>query len=244
MPDLFVARKAEPDRAVRNLDAVETMIDTIWKGAALMPKALTPPGTWGYARSVFQSGYDKLPVLKQDITAAKKLIVDAGATGKTITLGISSELNDVALEGGAYQTAGQAIGLTVKLKSVSAANYINFFTDPNARAGVDGFFTTNYGDYADPAGLLSTLALASGSQNYPPYSNPQVTSLMNAARGEADPNKRAQDMVDAQKLIMDDMPWIPDAFPNSELITSSNLTGAYASFAYMFAPWADQLGGA
>ena len=221
----------------------KAMIDTIFRGAALMPKALTPPGTWGYARSVFQSGYDKLPVLKQDITAAKKLIVDAGATGKTITLGISSELNDVALEGGAYQTAGQAIGLTVKLKSVSAANYINFFTDPNARAGVDGFFTTNYGDYADPAGLLSTLALPGGSQNYPPYSNQQVTDLMNAARSEPDLNKRAQDMVDAQKLIMDDMVWIPDAFPNNEVITSSNLTGAYASFAYMFAPWANQLGG-
>jgi hypothetical protein len=27
------------------------------------------------------------------------------------------------------------------------------------------------------------------------------------------------------------------------LITSKNLTGAVASFAYMFAPWADSLGG-
>ena len=76
-----------------------------------------------------------------------------------------------------------------------------------------------------------------------PYSNQQVTDLLNAARSEPSLDKRAQDMVDAQKLIMDDMVWIPDAFPNNELITSSNLTGAYASFAYMFAPWANQLGG-
>jgi peptide/nickel transport system substrate-binding protein len=221
----------------------KAMIDTIFKGAALMPKALTPPGTWGYSRSVFQAGYDKLPDLKQDIAAAKKLIQDAGATGKTFTIGMSTELNDVSLEAGAYQTAGQAIGLNVKLKSVSAANYINFFIDPNARADVDGFFTTNYGDYADPAGLLATLVLPDGSQNYPPYSNQAVTDLMNAARSEPDLSKRAQDMVDAQKLMMDDMPWIPDAFPNNELIMSSNLTGAYASFAYMFAPWANQLGG-
>jgi len=222
----------------------KAMIDTIFKGAALMPKALTPPGTWGYSRAIFQAGYDKLPELKQDINAAKKLIQDAGATGKTITIGMSSELNDVALEAGAYQTAGQAIGLTVKLKSVSAQNYINFFIDASARADVDGFFTTNYGDYADPAGLLATLVLPDGSQNYPPYSNQQVTDLMNAARSEPNLDKRAQDMVDAQKLMMDDMPWIPDAFPNNELVTSANLTGAYASFAYMFAPWANQLGGA
>ena len=221
----------------------KAMIDTIFKGAAAMPKALTPPGTWGYSRSTFQSGYDALPELKQDIAAAKKLIQDAGATGKTITIGMSSELNDVALEAGEYQTAGQAIGLNVKLKSVSAANYINFFIDPAARADIDGFFTTNYGDYADPAGLLATLVLPDGSQNYSAYNNPQVVTLMDAARTEADPDKRAKDMVDAQKLIMADMPWIPDAFPNSELIMSSNLTGATASFAYMFAPWANQLGG-
>jgi peptide/nickel transport system substrate-binding protein len=221
----------------------KAMIDTIFKGAAAMPKALTPPGTWGYSRSIFQAGYDKLPELKQDVNAAKQLITAAGMSGKTITIGMSSELNDVNLEALAYQTAGQAIGLTVKLKSVSAANYINFFIDPNARADVDGFFTTNYGDYADPAGLLSTLVLPDGSQNYPPYSNQQVTDLLNAARSEPSLDKRAQDMVDAQKLIMDDMPWIPDTFPNNELITSSNLTGATASFAYMFAPWAQQLGG-
>jgi peptide/nickel transport system substrate-binding protein len=70
-----------------------------------------------------------------------------------------------------------------------------------------------------------------------------VTQLLEAARTEADPDKRAQDVADAQKIIMQDLPWIPDALPNSELITSSNLSGATASFAYMFAPWADQLGG-
>ena len=221
----------------------KAMIDTIFKGAATMPKALTPPGTWGYSRSTFQAGYDALPDIKQDIAAAKKLISDAGMTGKTITIGMSSELTDVSLEASAYQSAGQAIGLTVKLKSVSAANYINFFIDPAARADIDGFFTTNYGDYADPAGLLATLVLPDGSQNYSGYDNPQVDAMMNAARSEPDLTKRAQDMVQAQKLTMDDLPWIPDAFPGNELIMSSNLTGATASFAYMFAPWANSLGG-
>jgi len=219
------------------------MISAIFRGAATMPKALTPPGTWGYSRSTFQSGYDALPDLKQDIAAAKKLVSDAGMTGKTITIGMSSELNDVSLEASAYQAAGQAIGINVKLKSVSAANYINFFIDPNARADIDGFFTTNYGDYADPAGLLATLVLPDGSQNYSGYDNPQVDQYMNAARSEANLDKRAQDMVMAQKLSMDDMPWIPDAFPNNEVITSSNISGAVASFAYMFAPWANNLGG-
>ena len=39
------------------------------------------------------------------------------------------------------------------------------------------------------------------------------------------------------------LPWIPDVQPTSLLLLSSNLTGAVASFAYMFAPWANSLGG-
>jgi len=192
---------------------------------------------------VFQQAWDALPEPTQDIEKAKGLIQDAGAEGKTITLGMSNELNNLAVESGAYQAAGEAIGLKVKLKSVSAANYINFFIDPAAREGIDGFFTVNYGDYADPAALLGTLVLPDGSQNYSGYSNPQVTDLMNKARGEADPNVRAQDVAQAQALIMQDLPWIPNALPLNNLIVSSNLTGATSSFAYMFAPWANDLGG-
>jgi peptide/nickel transport system substrate-binding protein len=221
----------------------EGIIDTIYKGAALMPKALSPPGTWGYGRDVFQSAWDALPDMTQNLDQARQLMQEAGAAGKTITLGMSSELNNLAVEAGAYQAAGEAIGLKVKLKSVSAANYINFFIDAKARAGIDGFFTTNYGDYADPAALLGTLVLPTGSQNYSGYSNPQVTKLMNEARATADGNARAQKVADAQAIIMKDLPWIPNALPNSEIITSANLTGATASFAYMFAPWANDLGG-
>ncbi len=219
------------------------IIDTIYKGAALMPKALSAPGTWGYGRSVFQSAWDALPDMTQDIEAAKKLVQEAGATGKTITIGMSSELANIATSASAYQSAAEAIGMHVKLKSVSAANYINFFIDAKARAGIDGFFTVNYGDYADPAALLASLVQPDGSQNYSGYSNPQVTQLMDQARTTADDAERAKLIADAQKLIMQDLPWIPDALPSSSLITSSNLTGAVASFAYMFAPWANDLGG-
>lgn len=219
------------------------IIDQIYKGAAQIPKSLSPPGTFGYGRDVFQQAYDALPGLSGSLDDAKKLVQEAGAEGQTITIGMSSELANLATEAGAYEAAAEAIGLKAKLKSVSGANYINFFIDPAAREGIDGFFTTNYGDYADPAALLGTLVMPDGSQNYSGYSNQQVTDLMNAARTEPDETKRAQDVADAQKIIMQDMPWIPNAFPNSTLITSSNLTGAVASFAYMFAPWADQLGG-
>ena len=39
------------------------------------------------------------------------------------------------------------------------------------------------------------------------------------------------------------LPWIPDVQLTNVLILSKGLTGATASFSYMFAPWADHLGG-
>ena len=152
------------------------IINSVYKGAALMPRWLSNPGTFGYGKSVFNAAYDSSPVLTQNIAEAKKLIQQAGATGKTITIGTSSQLANLAAVTGDYQAAAQAIGLKVVLKSVSAQNYINFFTDPKARAGIDGFLTVNYGDYADPAALLSTLVLPGGSQNYTNFNNPKITS--------------------------------------------------------------------
>ena len=219
------------------------IINSVYRGAALMPRWLSNPGTFGYGTSVFAAAYNSSPVLTQNIAAARKLVQQAGATGKTITIGTSSQLANLAAVTGAYQAAGQAIGLKVALKSVSAQNFINFFTDPKARAGIDGFPTVNYGDYADPAALLSTLVLPDGSQNYDNFNDPKITSALEQARGTADPAKRAALVAQAEKLTIQQMPWIPNAQPTSLLVLNKSLTGAVSSFAYMFAPWANQLGG-
>jgi peptide/nickel transport system substrate-binding protein len=219
------------------------IINSAYKGAALMPRWLSNPGTFGYGKSVFTAAYDSSPVLTQNIAEAKKLVQQAGATGKTFTIGTSSQLANIATVTGDYQAAAQAIGLKVVLKSVSAQNYINFFIDPKARAGIDGFLTVNYGDYADPAALLSTLVLPGGSQNYTNFNNPQITAAMEQARSTANLNQRAALVAKAEKLTMQQLPWIPNVQPTSILLLGKGLTGAVASFAYMFAPWADGLGG-
>jgi len=219
------------------------IINSVYRGAALMPRWLSNPGTFGYGTSVFAAAYDSSPLLSQNIAAAKKLVQQAGVAGQTITIGTSSQLANIAAVTGAYQAAGQAIGLKVALKSVSAQNFINFFTDPKARAGIDGFPTVNYGDYADPAALLSTVVLPDGSQNYTGFNDPKITSALDQARGTADPGKRAALVAQAEKLTVQQMPWIPNAQPTSLLLLNKSLTGAVSSFAYMFAPWANQLGG-
>jgi peptide/nickel transport system substrate-binding protein len=221
----------------------QSIINSVYQGAALMPKWLANPGAFGYGTAAFDQAYDAAPSMTQNLAEAKKLVQEAGATGQTITIGTSSEIAGIAFEAGAYQQAAEAIGLKVRLKSVSAQDFINFFTDPAYRKGVDMFTTVNYGDYADPAALLATLTLPGGSQNYDNYSDPQITALLGQAEGTANADQRAALVVKAEERAAQTLPWIPTVEPTNVLIMSSGLTGATASFAYMFAPWATTLGG-
>ncbi len=221
----------------------QAIISSVYKGGALMPRWISNPGTFGYGVKTFVHAYDQSPVMTQNVAKARKLIKEAGADGKTFTIGTSSQLSNIAAVAGAYQQAAQAIGLKTKLDSVSAQNFINFFIDPKARAGVDGFLTQNYGDYADPAAMLTTLVLPEGSQNFDHFNDPKIIALLDQARGTANPDKRAALVAQVEELAAVELPWIPNVQPTNLTIMSKGLTGATGSFAYMFAPWANTLGG-
>jgi peptide/nickel transport system substrate-binding protein len=221
----------------------QAIVTNVYKGAALIPRWLSNPGVFGYGKSVFAKAYDSSPLMSYNLAKAKKLVKEAGDVGKTFTIGTSQQIANIAAVTGAYQAAADAIGLHTVLKNVSAQNYINFFTDPKARAGVDGFLTVNYGDYADPAALLSTLVVPGGSQNYDNFHDPLILHWLEQARSTANPDARAALVAKAEERAAKLLPWIPDVQPTNLLILSKDLTGATASFAYMFAPWANSLGG-
>ncbi|MDP9257860.1 MAG: ABC transporter substrate-binding protein [Actinomycetota bacterium] len=218
------------------------LINAVFHGAATVPHALEGPGTWGSGKSVYAAAYNALPALSQNLAAAKKLIQQAGATGKTIRLGTSAQLPAFNTQMLAVQSAAKHIGLNAKLVSVSAANYFNFFSNPKVQATVDCFLTINYGDYADPTALYKTIVLANGSQNFSKYNNPQVTALLEKARGTADPDARAKLTVKAQAIVTHDMVWIPLAMPFTVVIMHKGITGAPATFQYQFGPWGVYLG--
>jgi peptide/nickel transport system substrate-binding protein len=220
------------------------VISAAFHGKASAPRAIGNPGTWGYAPDVFSAAWDALPEPVQDVDGARAMIEAAGATGKPLVLATSNELAPVATMANAVKAAAEDIGLTVELRPVSAANYVNLFIDPSAREGIDGFITVNYPDYADPAALYATFAMPDGSQNFNGYSNTDVAALLEEARTTADPAARATLVTQAQAQLQTDLPWIGIANPDTVLVTSADLTGAPASFTYMFSPWPAGLGGA
>lgn len=245
---LLAPREGSPLADVRVRQALslaidrQGYIDTVLAGGARLPKSFAAPGVWGYARDVYQAGYDALPELTQDLEAAKALATEAGAAGKSFTIGLIGEVPPLVAEGAMFQKAAEDLGMTVEIKAYPADQYISLFIDPAARADVDAFFTVAYGDSAEPGSLLGNGVLPGGNANYLPYDNSEVTRLIAASRGTADEAERARLVVEAQAQIMRDLPLIPVALPNNTMVTSAKLTGAVPSFTMMFAPWANQLG--
>ena len=59
----------------------------------------------------------------------------------------------------------------------------------------------------------------------------------------ANPDQRAALVVKAEELTMRLLPSIPNVAPDTVLVLGKGLTGAVSSSAYLFSPWANQLGG-
>ncbi|MFC7449356.1 ABC transporter substrate-binding protein [Rhodococcus daqingensis] len=214
----------------------------VYGGNAVGPRMSANPGTWGYARDTFAAAWNAAPEPAQNLERAKQLITEAGAAGKPLVIGTSTGITTVNTASNAWLEAANAIGLNASLYNVSPQNYINFFTDPEARANVDAFSTTTYGDYADPAAMIALYTEPTGSQNFSGYSNPALSAALDRARTEPDPVRRAEATIEADKLVMQDLPWIPMSHPASFLVLDKKLTGAPSSFAYMQAPWLAKIG--
>jgi peptide/nickel transport system substrate-binding protein len=79
--------------------------------------------------------------------------------------------------------------------------------------------------------------------NYDNFNDPAITAALEQARTTANPDQRAALVIKAEELTIQQLPWIPDVEPDTVLVLSKDLTGALSSTAYLFSPWADQLGG-
>ena len=79
-------------------------------------------------------------------------------------------------------------------------------------------------DYADPTTFLNVLA-SSNSNNYGKWENAQYNSLLKQAQTETDVNKRWNELLEAEKVMMDDMPNIPVVQTGTAALQAKNVKG-------------------
>ena len=79
-------------------------------------------------------------------------------------------------------------------------------------------------DYADPTTFLNVLA-SSNSNNYGKWENAQYNSLLKQAQNETDVNKRWNELLEAEKVMMDDMPNMPVVQTGTAALQAKNVKG-------------------
>ncbi|MDR6906393.1 peptide/nickel transport system substrate-binding protein [Agromyces sp. 3263] len=217
----------------------EGLAKVVFQGAAVPATTLAGPDYWGYESDAFATAYEEFSA-DVDLERAKQLVAEAGAPAEPIVLAVQGSSAVHEQTANLIQAAGQAIGLTIESKVIPVEQFGNLYFDESAREGLDGFFTTNYGNFADPLDVY-TMFHTADSHNYSGWDG--ADAPLAEARATTDPAERAELVIEAQEQITKGLSWIPLAYEPVTLVQNTRISGATASFAYLYAPWAATIGG-
>ena len=219
------------------------LASTVYKGTAVRLKSLMPPSTFLYGKDTLQSAYDDLPdPASGDIEGANKLLDDSGADlSKPFVIAVPAAASSKAL-GNAVVDGARRIGLKGSVKAVPTGEYTSYLYDPKSRAGVDLLFTDFWPNVPDPLDWLGIASVGGGSFNQSGYSG--IDADYAKAVATKDEEQRAALVAQMMTKLTDDMaPMAPGISHSSRLWMNNRISGAPASFSYVYYPWAALLGG-
>ncbi|MCX4970021.1 ABC transporter substrate-binding protein [Streptomyces sp. NBC_00654] len=203
-------------------------------------------GAWGYEKPVFEAAqkdiaYAPAGPTADDLAAAEELVKDAGADAATpIVIGTDASQGRTVVAN-AVRAALQRIGLKGQIKTVPTAQFEQFYSDPEIRGEIDVLVGDWYISKADPMGFYDN-ALSDSSNNWVGFKDEAYDAKVKQALGTLDDAARAKLAVEVQKTFTDAAVWISVAQVPSVLVLNEKLTGPPASMAYLYYPWAAELG--
>jgi len=174
----------------------QQFIDVLYPSRALPAIGIYPPGLPGFNIALRGLPYD--PAQARELLKSSKY----GANLPPIVFtdaGYGSDINgDIAA---LAQMWKQNLGITITVENIEP----NFFSDQ--------IYSGNHGqllswgwcaDYPDPENFADVLFHTGSAQNLGNYSNPQLDSLLEAARVERDVTKRIDMYQQAEQMLVDD----------------------------------------
>jgi peptide/nickel transport system substrate-binding protein len=215
------------DRRVRQAIASamdrQAIVAAIWRGQARLADTMLPAGHWAAASDREMAQYP------HDVARAERLLDEAGfhrgpdGVRLRITLKTSTD-ETTRLMAAVLQQQLRAAGIQLNLR---AAEFGTFYSDVT-RGAFQMYALRWIGSNEDPYIFHYTY----GSDAFPPkganrgrYSNPRVDTLLSAAAGETDQQKRRAEYVEVQKILAEDLPGIPLWYPNNEVVHSRRIHG-------------------
>ncbi|WP_053352516.1 ABC transporter substrate-binding protein [Leucobacter musarum] len=236
-------------RALTRATDRQAIADTVYEGTGTPSRSVVPQSPWDAVEAATPGIADlrdqELPDLSYDIEAAKAELEDAKVDlSQPIKIAYPSERSFYADILNEMANGAKELGITLEPTGVPSAQFGAFFSDPEARAGYDGFVTTNYLSAPDPLLHLISVAKTGSDQNYSGFSDAKVDAALDAAIAESDDAERAKLTVTAEALIMEQQPWVPINDLAVRMYMDESITGAPASFVYLYYPWAADIGAA
>ena len=226
-----VTKKPYDDPRVRQALAMaidrKKVVDTVHKANEKSAFAFTPYGINDVdATKQFRDvGGD---YFKEDLAKAKQLLADAGfPDGKgfpEIKILFNSDPNHEKVATIIQDMWNKNLGIKVTLRPEEWKVYQESQQKLNydvARAGW-------VGDFMDPMTFLD-MFVKNGGNNQTGWSNPQYDTLIAGAKTNADTKARMQQLHDAEKILMADMPIMPINFYYSKYTAKSYVKGVIHS---------------
>ena len=183
-------------------------------------RGVLPPGMPGFNEAL--AGYD------HDPEKARTLLEEGGFTeGFTTELMVTAQSGIDSKIGQAVQQDLAEVGITVEIRPVTGPTRI----EATGRRGAVPFATFGwYQDYPDPSNFLDVLLNGNRitevhSTNVAFYDNERVNALLNEASSSTDQGHRLALYQEAERLIVDDAPWVFLYYPQMYLLRQPWLKG-------------------
>ncbi|MEJ2288774.1 MAG: ABC transporter substrate-binding protein, partial [Deinococcales bacterium] len=226
-----VKKKPFDDPRVRQAVAYaidrNAIVEAVLRNTGVLATNFLPPVIWSYTKDV--------PTYAYDPDKAKQLLADAGyANGFSVDFWIpqsGSGMQQPVAMGTVIQDYLSRVGIKVNLQQFEWGSYLKQVIQPveNADQLPPMFEMSWIGDNGDPDNFL--YILLSGDQ-FPPggfnlgyYSNPKVDALLRQARTTLSQADRTPLYVEAQKLLMADMPVVPIDHETQIVVMKSTIKG-------------------
>ena len=206
----------------------QEIIDNVGKAEQVPAYSFVPQGITDENGNEFASKeyYDPSD-MEGNIAKAKELLKEAGYENgeglPTIELMYNSE--------GAHKDICQIvqenlakIGINIELANQEWAVFLNTRQQGGYEIARQGWI----GDYSDSMTFLD-LFVTGGGNNDSGYSNPEYDALIAAAKVESDPDKRKEQLREAEDILMDDMPILPIYYYTTVMGWNENVKGIQVS---------------
>jgi oligopeptide transport system substrate-binding protein len=171
-------------------------IDVVYTDRALPAIGIYPPGLPGFNISLKGLPYD--PAQARELLKQSKYGLNLPPIVFT-NAGIGSDIGgDVAA---LAQMWKQSLGVTITIENIEPNFYYDQIYAGNHGQLFDGGWCA---DYPDPENFADVLFHSGSKQNNGGYSNPQLDTLLEAARIERDVTKRIEMYQQAEQMLVDD----------------------------------------